>query len=193
MKKLAFISSIFIGITPSYLLAGEGNPYFTASIGGSKIGDIDVTGVNSDIEFDSGSSFDIGIGYDFGKTRLEGTYQRHQSNGASWLGFAIDTDAFSDSFLGTLYYDFRDEKLWSPFIGASLGFSSVEVDNESESSFTYGIAYGLSYKTSDQVEVFFKGQTTIIPELTFATVNNSTVSILNGNYTNGTIGLRVRF
>ena len=34
-----------------------------------------------------------------------------------------------------------------------------------------------------------------IPDATtsFDTVNNSTVTIENGNYTNGTIGLRVRF
>ena len=188
MKKLAFISSLFIGITPSYLLAEEGKPYLTTSIGGSQIGDIDVTGVASDIEFDSGSSFDIGIGYDFGKTRLEGTYQKHQTGGASWLGIGIDTDAFSDSLLGTIYYDFRDEKLWSPFIGASLGFSSVEIDNVSEECLTYGISLGVAYEMSPTTDIIFKAHTIIFNQLDYPAIEVS-----NANATSATIGLRFSF
>lgn len=188
MKNLALISSIFIGISPTSLLADESNFYFSGGFGASQIGDIDVENINSDITFDSGSSFDIGIGYDFGKTRLETSWQRHQTGGASWLGFTIDTDAVSDSILGTLYYDFRDDKLWSPFIGASLGSSSVEVDGVSESSFTYGIAGGLSYKTSTSTDVFFKVHTIIFDKLDYPALE-----VTNANATSGTIGLRFKF
>ena len=167
--------------------------YLTGSIGGSAIGDIDVSGVNSDIEFETGLGLDLGYGYDFGKSRVEGTWVRGQSDKTSWLGYTVKADTTIDSIMGSIYYDFREDKQWSPFIGASLGSTSVDFDGASDSGFSYGIGYGVSYKTSDQVEVFFKGQTTVIPELTFATVNNSTVTITNGNYTNGTIGLRVRF
>ena len=167
--------------------------YLTGSIGGSAIGDIDVSGVNSDIEFETGLGLDLGYGYDFGKSRVEGTWVRGQSDKTSWLGYTVKADTTIDSIMGSIYYDFREDKQWSPFIGASLGTTSVDFDGASDTGFSYGIGYGLSYKTSDQVEVFFKGQTTVIPELTFATVNNSTVTITNGNYTNGTIGLRVRF
>jgi len=167
--------------------------YLTGSIGGSAIGDIDVSGVNSDIEFETGLGLDLGYGYDFGKSRVEGTWVRGQSDKTSWLGYTVKADTTIDSIMGSIYYDFREDKQWSPFIGASLGTTSVDFDGASDTGFSYGIGYGLSYKTSDQVEVFFKGQTTVIPELTFATVNNSTVTITNGNYSNGTIGLRVRF
>ena len=95
--------------------------------------------------------------------------------------------------MGSFYYDFREDKQWSPFIGASLGSTNVDFDGDTASGFSYGIAYGLSYKTSDKTELFFKGQTIVTPELTFATVNNSTVTLSNGNFTNGIIGLRVRF
>ena len=113
---------------------------------------------------------------------------RGQSDKTSWLGYSIKTDSTIDSFLGSIYYDFRENKKWSPFIGASFGGTTADIDGYSDSGSTYGIGYGLSYKTSDQVEVFFKAQTLVIPELTFG----STV-IENGNYTNGTIGMRVRF
>jgi len=196
LKKLVTATfagfSLFSATTFADEHATKGS-YITGSIGGSAIGDIDVSGINSDIEFETGLGLDIGYGYDFGKTRVEGTWVRGQSDKTSWLGYTVKADTTIDSIMGSVYYDFREDKQWIPFIGASLGSTNVDFDGASDSGFSYGIGYGVSYKTSDTVEVFIKGQTTIIPELTFATVNNSTVKITNGNYTNGTIGLRVRF
>ena len=135
----------------------------------------------------------MGYGYDFGKTRIEGTCVRGQSDKTSWLGFTVKAKSIMNSIMGSIYYDFREDKQWSPFIGASLGSTNVDFDGDTASGFSYGIAYGLSYKTSDKTELFFKGQTIVTPEFTFATVINSTVTLSNGNFKNGTIGMRVRF
>ena len=191
IKQLA--SGIFAGLSllSAPILANDYSTkgsYLTGSIGGSAIGDIDVSGVTSDIEFETGLGLDLGYGYDFGKTRVEGTWVRGQSDKTSWLGYTVKADSTIDSIMGSIYYDFREDKQWSPFIGASLGATNVDFDGASDSGFSYGIGYGVSYKTSDQVEVFFKGQTLVIPELTFG----STI-IENGNYTNGTVGVRIRF
>ena len=193
-----FVSASFTGLSllSTPIFADEYSTkgaYFTGSIGGSQIGDIDVSGINSDIEFETGLGLDIGFGYDFGTTRVEGSWVRGQSDKTSWLGYTVKADTTIDSFMGSVYYDFREDKQWSPFIGASLGSTSVDFDGASDTGFSWGIGYGISYKTSDTVEIFFKGQTTVIPELQFSTLNNSVVKILDGNYTNGTIGLRVRF
>ena len=175
----------------SPLLANEFSTkgsYFTASIGGSQIGDIDIAVINPDLEFDAGLGLDIGYGYDFGKTRIEANWVRGQSDGTSLLGFTVETDSTIDSLIGSIYRDFRESKTWSPFIGASIGTTNADIDGFSDSGFTYGIAYGLSYKTSDTAEVFFKAQTLVVPDLT---IGNWEIS--NGNYTNGTIGMRIRF
>ena len=195
-KKLISASLTGLSLLSAPIFANEYSTkgsYITGSVGASAIGDIDVTGVNSDIEFDTGLGLDIGYGYDFGKTRIEGTWVRGQSDKTSWLGFTVKAKSIMNSIMGSIYYDFREDKQWSPFIGASLGSTNVDFDGDTASGFSYGIAYGLSYKTSDKTELFFKGQTIVTPELTFATVNNSTVTLSNGNFTNGTIGLRVRF
>ena len=195
-KKLISASLTGLSLLSAPIFANEYSrkgSYITGSVGASAIGDIDVTGVNSDIEFDTGLGLDIGYGYDFGKTRIEGTWVRGQSDKTSWLGFTVKAKSIMNSIMGSIYYDFREDKQWSPFIGASLGSTNVDFDGDTASGFSYGIAYGLSYKTSDKTELFFKGQTIVTPELTFATVNNSTVTLSNGNFTNGTIGLRVRF
>jgi hypothetical protein len=195
-KNLFYVACTGLSLLSAPILADDYSTkgsYITGSIGASKIGDIDVSGTNADIEFETGLGLDIGYGYDFGKTRIEGTWVRGQSDETSWSGFTVDADTTIDSIMGSVYYDFREDKQWSPFIGASLGSTNVEFDGASDSGFSYGISYGVSYKTSDTVEVFFKGQTIVVPELTFATDNNDTVEIENGNYSNGTIGLRVRF
>tara|TARA_B100000965_G_scaffold402721_1_gene429286 strand:+ start:1651 stop:2235 length:585 start_codon:yes stop_codon:yes gene_type:complete len=166
--------------------ASQGS-YFSGSIGGSQIGDIDVQGINSDIEFEADLGLDIGIGYDFGRTRLEASWVRGQSEKVTWPGYSIEPDSRIDSVLASYYYDFQDDKKWSPFIGASIGSTNVEIDGVEDSGFTYGIGYGLSYKTSELMDVFVKGQTMIIPELDFGTISNE-----NGIYSNGTIGIRYR-
>ena len=162
--------------------------YFTGSIGASKIGDIEVQNISSDIEFDAGLGLDLGIGYDFGRTRLEASWVRGQSDGVSWLGYSIASDSRIDSLLVSFYYDFRDNQNWSPFIGASIGSTNVDIDSAEDTGVTYGLGYGLSYKASEVMDVFIKGQTMVIPALDFGTI-----SIENGNYTNGTIGIRYRF
>ncbi len=162
--------------------------YFISSIGLSKISDIKVQDTNSDIEFDTSLGFDIGIGYDFGQNRLEASWARGQSDKVSLLGHSIESDSRIDSLLVSYYYDFRDNQKWSPFIGASIGSTNVDIDGVEDIGMTYGFGYGLSYKTSEIVDVFIKGQTMVFPELNFGTI-----SIENGNYTNGTIGIRYRF
>ena len=136
---------------------------------------------------------DVGFGYDFGKARVEGIWNRGQSDQTSWLGYTIKANTQIDSIMGSIYYDFREDKQLSPFIGASMGTTSVEFDGATDDGISYGIGYGLSYKTSEKVDFFVKGHTIITPELTFATVNNATVTITDGNYTTATVGLRYRF
>ena len=192
MNKLSkyFLAAAASSFLTFPVLANETSQgsYFTGSIGGSQIADIDVQGINSDIEFDPGLGLDIGLGYDFGRTRLEASWVRGQSDKVAWLGYSIESDSRIDSVLASYYYDFQDDKKWSPFIGASIGSTNVEIDGIEDSGFTYGIGYGLSYKTSELMDVFVKGQTMIIPELDFGTISNE-----NGMYSNGTIGMRYRF
>ena len=164
--------------------------YLTSSMGLSKINDIKVQNTNSDIEFDTGLGFDIGIGHDFGQNRIEVSWARGQSDEVSLLGYSIERDSRIDSLLVSYYYDFRDNKKWSPFIGASIGSTNVDIDGFEDSGLTYGLGYGLSYKTSKFVEIFIKGKTMLVPELDFGTIVGS---IENGTYTNGTVGIRYRF
>ena len=190
-KQLVAASFAGVSLLCSPLLASEYSTkgsYFTGSIGGNKINDIDYVGSTSKITFDNGLGFDLGIGYDFGKTRIEGTWIRGQSSGGVNAGTAFTDDSTIDSLSLSAYYDFRETKQWSPFVGISLASTRVEISNVDDTGFGYGLALGVSYKTSDTSEVFVKSQALITPELDYGSF-----SIENGSYGIGTIGVRYRF
>ena len=197
LKKFTnlFIAGISLVFSP--LLANEYSTkgsYITGSIGASQIGDIEVIGGAGDlIEFDAGLGLDLGYGYDFGTTRIEGSWVRGGSNEYTFGGAVTNENSTINSFVASVYYDFREDKIWSPFIGASIGATVVEFDGNDDSGVTYGFGFGLSYKTSDETEIFFKNQLLIVPELEIQTDNLGALTLENGNYATVTLGFRYRF
>ena len=191
-KKLIFNLSIGASLLGGGVLAEENSGWYaTGSIGASTISDIDY--INSSgaktgqkVTFDSGLGLDLGVGYDFGSTRIEGSWSRGQSPGGTDKGTVFVTDTTIDSVLLSAFYDFRSSKQWSPFVGISIGSTKVDHLNVEDSGFSYGLGLGISYKTSDTTEVYFKSTGIVTPEL-------DTLLITNGTYGNGTIGVRFLF
>ncbi|MBO6974091.1 MAG: porin family protein [Prochlorococcus marinus CUG1435] len=191
-KKLFFNLSIGASLLGVPVLAEENSGWYaTGSIGSGVIGNIDYINANGRrtgqmVTFDSGLGLDLGFGYDFGSARVEGTWSRTQSPGGTDRGTVFDTDTTIDSLLLSGYIDFRSSKQWSPFIGISVGSTRVDHLNIDDSGTSYGLGLGISYKTSDTTEVYFKSTGIVTPEL-------DTLGITNGTYGNGTIGVRFLF
>ena len=191
-KKILFNITVGASLLAGQVLAEENSGWYaTGSIGASQILDIDY--INADgtltgnkVTFDSGLGLDIGVGYDFGSTRLEGTWSRGQSPGGTDRGTVFVTDTTIDSILLSAFYDFRSSKQWSPFVGVSVGSTRVDHLNVDDTGTSYGIGFGISYKTSETTEVYYKSTAIVTPEL-------DTLSITNGVYGNGTIGVRFIF
>ena len=188
-KKLLFHLSIGASLLGGSVLAEENSGWYaTGSIGGSQITNIDYVDTTDVITFDGGLGLDLGLGYDFGSSRVEGTWSRGQSPGGTDKGTVFTTDSTIDSLLLSAFYDFRSSKQWSPFVGVSLGSTRIEHANLDDAGFSYGLSLGLSYKTSDTTEVFVKSTGIITPEL-----ETTSWKIKNGTYGNGTIGVRFLF
>jgi len=192
-KNLLFNLSIGASLLTGQVALSEENFgwYATGSIGGSQISDIsyiDAAGskTGQEVTFDSGLGLELGLGYDFGSTRLEGSWSRGQSPGGTDRGTVFVTDTTIDSYLLSAYYDFRSSKQWSPFIGISVGSTNVDHLNVEDSGTSYGLGLGVSYKTSDTTEVYFKSTGIVTPVL-------DTLDITHGTYGNGTIGVRFLF
>ena len=185
LVNLSFGASLLGGAA----LAEENSGWYaTGSIGASQITDLEYVASTDKITFDSGLGLDLGFGYDFGSTRIEGTWSRGQSPGGTDKGIVFTTDSTIDSLLLSAFYDFRSSKQWSPFVGLSVGSTRIEHASLDDTGFSYGLALGISYKTSDTTEIFFKSTGIITPEL-----ETTSWKITNGSYGNGTLGVRFLF
>ncbi len=152
--------------------------YLSFSFGSSNLQNYDVynTSTNKAIWDDRytklGSSIDIGIGYDFGKIRTEISYAQETGRFDEYLTYfdnsitQIDNDRgklHKDFYIINTYYDFRDSKRFSPFIGLGLGFvnSSQEsapfIPEYLRQSFVLQLKGGLSYKISDKNLIYVEG------------------------------------
>ena len=165
-QKTFAIATIGAAAIGSPSLAGDEDKgfYATGSVGYSQIQDIDVENSSSDLTFDGGIGFDLGVGYDFGKARVEATWDRATSGELEWQ-ITDDVDTTVDSYLASLYYDIENKSKWTPFIGASIGSATAEVDDADDSSFTYGVQAGVSYEASEKVDIFAKVSYLIIDKL----------------------------
>ena len=152
--------------------------YLSFSFGSSNLQNYDVynTSTNKAIWDDRytklGSSIDIGIGYDFGKIRTEISYAQETGRFDEYLTYfdnsitQIDNDRgklHKDFYIINTYYDFRDSKRFSPFIGLGFGFVNSSQDSAPfipeylRQAFVLQLKGGLSYKISDKNLIYVEG------------------------------------
>ena len=154
------------------------NFYLNFAVGNSSLKNYDVfnTSTNKviwdDRYTDLGNSFEIGFGYDFGKVRTEITYIQETGRFDEYLTYfdksitkiAHDRGKLhKDFYIVNAYFDFRDEKRFSPFIGLGLGFvnsgqdSAPYIPKYIRQAFVSQLKVGLSYKISDKNVVYIEG------------------------------------
>ena len=154
------------------------NFYLNFSFGNSSLKNYDVynTSTNKAIWDDRytelGRSIEIGIGYDFGKIRTEVSYAQENGRFDEYLTYfdnsitKIENDRgklHKDFYIINTYYDFRDSKKFSPFIGLGIGFVNSVQDSAPfipeyvRQAFVTQLKAGLSYKFSDENIFYIEG------------------------------------
>ena len=154
------------------------NFYLNFAIGNSNLKNYDVynTSTNKAIWDDRytklGRSFEIGFGYDFGKVRTEITYVQETGRFDEYLTYfdksitKIENDRgklHKDFYIVNTYFDFRDDKRFSPFIGLGLGFvnsgqgSAPYIPKYIRQAFVSQFKVGLNYKISDKNVLYIEG------------------------------------
>lgn len=135
-----------------------------------------------DYKFDDAFSGEVGVGYDFGKFRVEATYTRSNTSlnkvkadvsvdGIKYVTLSSkvdDGDANLNSFLINGYIDFETDSKFVPYVGGGIGYTkinfssyTVKVDGYtvksgegSDSAFGYQAKAGVSYLASEKVDIF---------------------------------------
>ena len=168
----------FALLTGSIANANENSKgiYVYGSVGGSSMDNQAVIGIAEPIRHGKDFSYELGIGYDFGKYRLEASFIDHEHNQGNWAnGNLNNTNGSWQSILATGYFDFENDSDWTPFIGFSAGSMSSDLSTADASGFVYGVQAGASYKVKENVDIVGKvsvlrandldyGNTVVVPE-----------------------------
>ena len=167
ISMLAASSLTFL--TGSPLKANEAYPtgmYATVNLGAGEVSSFDDPN-GAELEFEYGFGYELGLGYDFGKTfRTDISYLggRSEFDGTP-LGID-DGDFEMKTFMLTGYLDFPIENTkWEPFVG--LGVGSMEIDAEDAcvaaantdctvSTFTYALSGGVNYAINSNTSISAK-------------------------------------
>ena len=182
-KRFLIASGVVLAAFSSPALAEEKDKGFYATFGGG-FDDIQKTGWGStqsgttyggDSEVDPGFGGDVGLGYDFGKFRVEATYvvgggilgdcEENVADTTCETGGSISTK----SYMASGYYDIEiPDSKYTPYLGGGIGTTTVSWDeikvgstkysvNDSDNIFTWQLKAGVSYAARDNVDVFAEG------------------------------------
>jgi opacity protein-like surface antigen len=171
---------------------------------------------NYDYTFDTGLSGEIGVGYDFGKFRIETTYTRTNTSlsevsadvsvnnfkTASVSSRVNDGNTNLNSFMVNGYIDIDTKSKFVPYMGGGIGYSDINfssytvkilgVDAKSGSgssgAFGYQAKAGLSYLASKKVDIFGEAVFTGTTGFALDTVNVDSMTAWGAR-----AGLRYRF
>ena len=185
MKKLLFLLS-FAPLTANLcsvttLKADESNFYISGSGGigflnqaESEKKDYSVDGttvsIGWELDLEDKFGYDIGIGYDLGKTRIEFNVNQQNTNvertsvdatysGTSAIvGVSTNGDADATSYLISINRDFPSDAGWVPYLGAGIGMSNITTKDVTLNTGTLGDALNVDLGTS----TILKGDSTTV-------------------------------
>lgn len=151
--------------------------------------DLDIDGLG---EFSGSYDADTGyvIGGEFGKQFGQGlragvelSFRDNEVNDFDAEGIDLDADGDITSLAVMLngYYDFATgNPNWVPYVGAGLGYASVESDDEDEGAFAYQLKAGLGHKVGTAGTIGAEASWFATPDLEFD-IDGAKVDLDYGN------------
>lgn len=194
-KKLTATCCLILILSCSAVFAEEPvkstGLYFSANLGACLAEDAVIndpsagSSTASEYNTDTGYVAMVALGYDFGKTRIEGEFGFRENNidevsisGTKVQGGSADVNAFSIMFNG--FVDFDNPTSLSPYIGAGVGVAKVSVDDVDSSvsgtpigghdtQFAFQLELGVNHAVNDALTLGIGYQYFRTAELTFGT------------------------
>lgn len=107
------------------------------------------------------------ISTDGGGTTISGSASRSQ------LGsYASSLDAKLNLYMLNAYYDFKNSSLFTPFVGAGIGFADIK--NTKDNEFAFSLSAGGRYNINNNLYLGAKGS--------YVRVNGPTIQVDGGDY-----------
>lgn len=161
MRKLTCCILCVLVLAASNIWAGPIRSYIGASAGVVLSDDSSATdsyGTSAEVSYDPGLSLSGLIGHEFGTGfRLEGevNYKKADTDKfkSVWMTRNLYSDFRSLGMMVNAYYDFQPSMVFTPYVGAGLGFANINMSNadvngsriwnsDSATAFAYQIGFG---------------------------------------------------
>ena len=182
MKKYLIASSLLLGSFTSPIFAEESKSFYLSIGGGiNSISDIEADAAGTGISFDTNSPFQysFAIGKEFDDWRLEFNYSSFTvasdsitvtvpGQNPATANIVPDREGDVSTYMLFGYKDFPSDTKFSPYLGAGLGFSNLDIAAQNiavgganltvpvieEQLFTFGLKGGVEYEIADTTNLY---------------------------------------
>jgi len=168
--------------------------YFKGNVGVTDISDVTATvsSVSATLEIDSGVSYGVGVGYDFGNDfRTEIGYDIITGDISKIAGTSASADIDASTISLSIFKDFSSDSKFTPYVGVGVGSTNVDIGTLSISGTSYAgtddsatsaaLTLGTSYELNDSSAFFVEGNYRKVGDLTITGVEYSDISSLGAN------------
>ena len=168
--------------------------YVKPSVGYSNISDIKASalGVTVTTEVDSGIAYGLNVGYDFGNDiRTEIGYDKVTGDFSKVAGVAVTGDLDASTFSASVFKDFSSDSKFTPYVGAGLGTTNIDVGTitisgtsfagSNSNSETLTLTLGTNYEFNEGSNLFLEGNYRKVGDVTVSGVQYTDISTLGVN------------
>jgi opacity protein-like surface antigen len=184
-KLFALLAAGIAGLSSPTFAEDNNNKglYTNIYAGASRVTDIDFGSLGT-LGFDAGFEYQLGMGYDFGKRfRVEGFFNRSGSDFENSNSGAGYVDIVVGTWGGNALIDFPNDSKITPFIGAGIGSSNIEVTGADDSVTNKDLIAGIGYAVSNNMDIDVKYTYRMFDDITLGSIgitDASQHSILGG-------------
>jgi opacity protein-like surface antigen len=155
MKKL-LLSSVIVLSSVFAVSTCFAKGYISGNIGAVMVEDTDLS-PGGEVSFDTGYGVALAAGADTGPVRIEGEFSYRINDMDEFSGGPVNGEIESMSLLGNVIFDIGTNSPFTPFIGAGMGFSNVDMELEGGSDddtvFAYQFIAGMGFKVSEVTSI----------------------------------------
>ena len=174
-KKIFSIFALFIAGLSSPALAEDDSKgiYATSYLGVNQVSDVDFEGEVGTLGFDPGIEYQAGLGYDFGRFRIEGLYNRSGSDFTDTTISSTYVDIISSTWVANVLVDFTNDSKFITSLGVGIGSTKHEVTGAKDTVLNTDLIAGVGYRITGNSYLDIKYTYRIYDDITFGDVKIS--------------------
>ncbi|MEZ5897118.1 MAG: OmpW family outer membrane protein [Parvularculaceae bacterium] len=209
-RLVGFGAALMTAVSAPAHADDDGGFYIGANGGASFASDSEYSALSATTPYDTGFVVSGVVGYEFAKqdwgnirTELEGFYSEDSISSDGLIG-AADGEVSNAGAMLNVYYDMSQlDSRFTPFVGAGIGFSNVDLNtqggnfaiDDDETVLSYQAIIGVRYEFDDHWSMSVDGRYVGVEDPEFSAASDGMMLATDYEYDSvrATVGLRYKF